>query len=310
MMQPPIRTLFATIAALGLGACSSTTEAERATVDEFEVAKQPRLTNQELMTQADRALDEYAKVVFGPNDFQAEFQQRNIEKFIAQLENDYRDDFFSMARDGEKPGKQAVAVAVLGFSNEPAALPTILSALGSGKEPVVANAVFALSVLKHPDTPPAPLARLIEDESVRIEARASAAWTLHEVQTRAIDPAPFETIWRRLLERPRGSVDPSILVSAIRGMGRLREARNAPLLETFLDHPTPKLREAACIALERCGSQDSWARIVERIEPAETNPNVRLAAQKALQALAGIPGEQYDAKAWRKVFQRKRTDAR
>jgi len=285
--------------------CSSAPDPDQKGIGErSQVDPLPRMTVDKMLDVADKALADYSQVINGPNTMRNVNAMGTVDRFMRQLEEDYRSELFSVARDMGKPVKQATAVAALGFSNAPDALPTILSALSSSDEPVVANAVFGLAILKHPDTPPGALAGIIDDESQRIEVRACAAWALYEIQAVSLKKQDILGIWTRMLQQPAETYDPTVLLSAVRGVGAGRDPQHARLIHPYLSHPTPKIREAACIAIERMGDQASWELLVKRLESSETNPNVRLAAQKALQALAGVADEQYDAKAWRRVFER------
>ena len=73
---------------------------------------------------------------------------------------------------------------------------------------------------------------------------------------------------------------------------------------SLLNHPTPKVRFNTAIALGRMNAQEHHAQLIEMLGPGESQPNVRLAARKALQALAGGVDRGYDTELWRREFER------
>jgi hypothetical protein len=66
------------------------------------------------------------------------------------------------------------------------------------------------------------------------------------------------------------------------------------------------VRINAAIALGRMNAQNQYEKLLELLSPAETVPNVRLAARKALQALAGGTDHGYEVELWRREFDRSR----
>ena len=196
-------------------------------------------------------------------------------------------------------------LAALGFSSRPEALDPILNAIHDDDPVIVTAAAFALGILKDSRTPPQALVALIDDRSLSEQSRIGAAWSLFQVQGALHDPAPVYRIWMRLLTEPQDELPPWIAVQALRGLSRSRTPENAGLVEPYVTSPTPLVREAAALCLGYLGNRDSYVVLLTRIGPRETNPNVRLAARKALQALAGNIDRGYDVSEWRRVFRTK-----
>lgn len=100
--------------------------------------------------------------------------------------------------------------------------------------------------------------------------------------------------------------DPEILTPVVRAVGLFRNPDHARFVEPLTRHRTPSVRMNAAIALGRMGNQASHKVLLKLIQPAETNPNVRLAARKALQALAGNIDAGYDVEMWKSLFARQK----
>jgi HEAT repeat protein len=208
----------------------------------------------------------------------------------------------SVRRDlAQNDWQRPIAIAALGFSDNPDALDPILNGLD---EPSTrSSAVFALSIRKDPRTPPRRLAAMIENDDVPSEIRANAAFALYEIQTAIIDQSPILAIWREMLEQPLGTYDPTILPSALRGLGLGHDPADADLIARYAVHPLPKIREATCIGLGELGDVSQYEVLLTLLDTSESNPNVRLAARVALKKLAGGEDRRYDVKQWRRVFE-------
>ena len=83
-----------------------------------------------------------------------------------------------------------------------------------------------------------------------------------------------------------------------------RDPERTDVVVKFASQPKPKIREATAIALGRMKNQETYAVLLTLLGVAEPNQNVRLAARKGLQALAGNVDAGYDVDEWRKVFDR------
>ena len=127
---------------------------------------------------------------------------------------------------------------------------------------------------------------------------------LYQIQTSVVDTSDILEFWKTTLDRPIAQTDPGILVSAVRGMGLSRDPELAGHVEKYVSDPTPQVRMAAAIALGRMQNEATHESLLLLLGPGETNANVRLAARKALQALAGGTDRGYSVDQWRKVFER------
>ncbi len=89
-------------------------------------------------------------------------------------------------------------------------------------------------------------------------------------------------------------------------LGLYRNPDHAQFMEPFTKHQTPTIRRNAAIALGRMGNQESHKVLLKMIGQRESNLNVRLAARKALQALAGNMDGGYDVEKWKTLFARRK----
>ena len=113
-------------------------------------------------------------------------------------------------------------------------------------------------------------------------------------------------ILRRPADKPNNRVDPAILTPVVRGLGLFRNPEHAKMMERYTTNPTPSVRRNAAVALGRMGNQESQEALLKMIGPHENNANVRLAARKALQALAGGLDGKYEVEKWKSFFKRKK----
>ena len=271
-------------------------------------AEQQRLINlqenfDKVLLDLDKAMDSYATAMLNSDFQRAERRATGIYEFIGKAVAKHFDSLVHAADDTTKPLYRARAVGALGFSERPEALDPLLNAVRDSDPVVATNAAFALGILKDPRTPPSVLADRVEDASLSNRERLGSANSLFQLQGALHDPSGIYPVWQRVLGEPAGEVDPFLLVVALRGLSRSRDAQHAKLAEGFIAHPTPMVREMSAICLGYLGDRDSHVVLLTRLEPQENNPNVRLAARKALQALAGNIDRGYDVGQWRKVFQ-------
>jgi len=200
---------------------------------------------------------------------------------------------------------QQIAMAALGFSNRQAALDPMLNGAASKDPKIAGNAVLGLAILGDSRTPPEVIARVMENKRFSEIVRTSAAWSLYRLQSKLVSTSAIIETWRQNLVGPidEGKID-GVLTSALRGVGLSRDRSLSKEVMRYASHPTPIVRMGAAIALGRLQDPSAVDVLLTLIEPAEQNPNVRLAARKSLQALAGGNDRGYDIKAWRELFQR------
>ncbi|MBL8724055.1 MAG: HEAT repeat domain-containing protein [Planctomycetes bacterium] len=212
----------------------------------------------------------------------------------------------SLAVDEREPAQRAIAVAALGFSGRPEVMPLLAQATQASDPVLVDRAVFGLAVLRAPATPPGLLAAVLADAKRTEASRTQAAWALYHLQDISERRPEIVAIWRNCLTEGAATLPAGVVVQAIRGLGADRDAQHIALVAKFLKHPVPKVREATAVALGRLNAQQHVDDLLAMISPAETVPNVRLAAQKALSALSGGEDHGYDIAEWRKTFDRGR----
>lgn len=307
----------ALLALLPLGACGSTptkagtpdpeleqqfAEAERDRADM--VARQEAFKR--ILTDFDMQLDFYARALNDAGSAKAETKAQKLHSHLNYRVLRHYPQFLRAAEDRSIPRNRAIALAALGFSERDDALTPILNGLSSDDHVVVSNATFGLAILQNPRTPPTYLARVIEDEQYSDSTRYGAAWALYRIQQEVVDKSEIRAIWRRILDKPIENVLPSTAMTAIRGLGKIGNPEDNDLVLRYASHPVPKVRQATGIAIARLGVQSSYTTLLALIGPAEDNPNVRLAARKALQRLAGGDHDaHYDVDEWRNIFKRK-----
>jgi len=286
-------------------------------------AEQRRRDFQNVLIRLDQGMESYSKARSNRGNLRADEQMEKLEKLIREMvldigpqevkagmprrepgENFRR--LQAVAADGSKPEEQAIALAALGFCGQTEMMPTILQGAQLADPVLVQRAVFGLAILRAPATPPGVLASIIENEKLGEMSRTQAAWALYEVQDVSDHKEQIVGVWKRLLTEKRDSLPAGVIVQAVRGLGLSRDKTQTELAASFLKHQVPKVREAAAVATGRLNAQTHVEDLLAMIGPSEAVPNVRLAARKALQELAGQDDYGYDVSAWRKAFDRGR----
>ncbi|HEX6811200.1 MAG TPA: HEAT repeat domain-containing protein [Planctomycetota bacterium] len=292
-----------------------------------------------VLVRLDQAIDSYVQALSNQGEMRADQQAERLERSIRDMvldqgsqkstiaggelrpepapgedpRSDERGANFrrlqALAADGSQPNQQAIALAALGFSEQLQMMPIILQGAQLSDPHVVDHAVLGLAMLRSPATPPGVLAAIVEKQDHPEDGRVQAAWALYRLQPMSNHGDEIQRIWRRFLTERKDSVPVGVLVTAVRGIGLARDPANGALVSGFLKHPTPRVRMAASVALARMNAQDHATDLIELLGPQETVQNVRLHARKALQDLAGGTDYGYDVKAWRKIFERSRSDA-
>ncbi|MGA1525154.1 MAG: HEAT repeat domain-containing protein [Planctomycetota bacterium] len=296
-----------------LAACSTTgsgtfdpeiEEAARLRQQEAAEAEARLAAPDRLITDLDKALHNYSQLRLSGASPRAEATAEKVEKFLVEQSLKHFDMLIRQANEAALPRNRAIAVAALGFSGRAEALDPLVNAAQEDDPEVVANAVFGLAMLSDRRTPPAVVIRVVRNESFDETVRNGAAWTLLQLQQAIVDPTEIVRVWLDLLERPAGTQPAGVLVSAVRGIGLTRDAAHAPTVIRLAADHTPLVRQAVAIALARMGAQDHVETLLALLGPGETNENVRLAARKALQELAGGADRKYDVEEWKRVFER------
>ena len=259
---------------------------------------------EQVLLDVDKMLDKYVQAVWQSGNERADALADTLQKTLRQIATDRFDELMRTASNPDLVGNRAIALGALGFSGHKEALDPLLTALRDPEPVIVHNAVFALGQLEDSRTPPGLLGDLIQKKSLPIDVRRGASWALMRVQPMLFDPESATPTWIAILEGRSSETDEGILIHAVRSVGLMRKRDYAKTVIPLLSHPTPKVRETAAVAAGRLQDPSAVEPLLALIGPAETNMNVKLAARKALKALAGGTDVGYDLAEWRKVFQR------
>lgn len=252
----------------------------------------------------DQAIDKYTAAWLTDELAPGEKLKEKLDPVIRRLTEKHFARLLTTADQRDYPAKRSIALAALGFSGRSEALDPLLNGARDESAEIPVAALFGLAILQDPNTPIAVLGNLMLDAKRTVEVRRNASLALMRVQEKAFEPQTAEALWIQVLERPLESEDHAVQMHAVRALGLRRNPEHAKHIERFASHPQPKVRVAAAIALGRMKNASSVAPLLALLGPVETNDNVRLAARKALQALAGGTDREYDVDAWRKVFDR------
>lgn len=314
MAAMPRSTPF--LLALVAAACGSAPKLPPGTYDPALVQSQKDLAAMDahqkdfnnVLLQLDTALDSYVRALSnkGVQTFDAE--RERLDKFLRQTvsgdppgSNTRR--LMALASDGSDRIHQGIALAALGFAEQPGVMPIILAGAQLKDPFLVDRAILGLAVLADPQTPPGIIAAAIDDPDHPEQGRILAAWTLFELQPNNLRGNEIIEVWKRILNGP-ATEHPLIVATAVRGLGLTRDAKYADLVVRQLANPTARVRMNAAIALGRMNAQSHYSELIALLGPAETVGNVRLHARKALQALSGGADRGYDEAQWRRLFER------
>ena len=267
---------------------------------EERMAMLPRVLND-----LDKALDKYAEAEMSSGNQRADDLASTLAKFITEMSQKHFHELVAAADQVDYPRNRAIAVAALGFSGRPEALDPLLNAAADENPEVASNAVFGLGILGDTRTPPSAIAAVMNNAELPETMRTGAAWALYKLQLALYEPTKVKPIWIAVLQEPLENTDPGVLVSALRGIGLLRDPEVVNVVAKYVSHPMPMVRQVTAISLGRIGSDQAVPVLLTLIGPSESNENVRLAGRKALQALAGGIDRGYDVVEWKKVFDRK-----
>ncbi|MCA8970291.1 MAG: HEAT repeat domain-containing protein [Planctomycetes bacterium] len=262
------------------------------------------------LVRIDKALDEYTTNVSKSENIVA---QRRADSLKTYLETQSRrfDRQLLEALGSDAARQRGIAAAALGFSGEDIAVEPLENALDDEEEFVRTNAALGLGQLASTATRIDGLVgRALDDKASALERRA-AAWALYRIQN-AMRPkgfvplrdGKFSKVWPALLAGNTLDKDGILTVQALRGLGMLRDPSTLEDAARYLSHPQALIRQAALVAVARTRNRKGAPMILPFLSTTEQNPNVRLAARKALKALTGDRVDyEYDTKQWRKEFQ-------
>jgi HEAT repeat protein len=309
-------TLLPLIALLGAACAGPAPEIRREPAPDLVTAEQQHRTADaarrdfnNVLLQIDQAMESYVGKLSNRGIPRADLDSERLEKFLREAvagkpPGTNTERLKVMAADGSDKTNQGIALAALGFAEGTDVMPIILQGAQLDDPLLVDRAILGLALRRDPNTPPGVIAAVIEDKDHPELGRIQAAWALCWLQETSYRVDEIVPVWRRILEQGE-QCHPLILVQAVRGLGLTRKADDAELVARFTAHPVAKVREAAAIALGRMNAQKHYEKLLELLGPGETTPNVRLAARKALQALAGGAVDRgYEINQWRREFDR------
>ncbi len=299
-----------------LAACASTDPEVRKEYDPaLEAEEQAKVAADALrrdfsnvLLQLDQAMDSYVKALSNSGVPRFDSERERLEHLLRDLVNgkpagSNTQKLIALAGDGTDPFFQGIALTALGFADRSDVMPVILQGAQLQDANLVDRAVLGLAILRDPRTPPGVVAAVMNDPKHPEQGRIGAAWALVTLQENSLHTDAIVPVWQQLLENSEND-HPLIVANAIRGLGLTRDPRYGELVGRYLTHPTPRVRFNAAVAIGRMNAQDQHEKLFDLLSPAETGPNVRLAARKALQALAGGVDRGYDVELWRLEFQR------
>ncbi|MEQ1633583.1 MAG: HEAT repeat domain-containing protein [Planctomycetota bacterium] len=261
-----------------------------------------------VLLQLDQALDIYVRAVSNAGIARYDTERDQLDRLLRQLvsgqpEGSNTHKLVALASDGSEPYFQGIALAALGFADRSDAMSVILQGAQLTDENLVDRAILGLAILRDPRTPPGVIARVVEDQKHNERGRIGAAWALVHLQENSLRSDEIVPVWLRVLEGDKDQ-HPLLLANALRGLGLTRDAKYAEDAAKFIGHPTPRVRMNAAVAIGRMNAQGQFEALLTLLGPGETVPNVRLAARKALQQLAGNVDRGYDVALWRREFER------
>jgi len=252
----------------------------------------------------DQAIDKYASAWLTTELSSSDRLREKLEQYLRGMVDRHLPRLLATADRRDLPAQRAISLAALGFSGRQEALDTLLNGARDDDPLIATAALFGLAVLHEPNTPPGVLGEIMTDAKKPVDVRRNASLALVKLQEHTFKPEAIEPYWEAVLAKPLDSEDSGIQVHALRGLGLRRNPAYAHYAEKFASHPHAMVRSAAAIAMGRMKNTSSVPTLLGLLGPAETNDNVRLAARKALQELAGGIDRYYDVAAWRKVFER------
>ncbi len=284
-------------------------------------AEQRRRNFQGVLVKLDQAMESYSQAMANRGSPRADQQITQLDKLIQEMVLDVGPKevkkgmaphepghnyqlLQAAAIDGSKPREQAIALAALGFSSQIDMMPIILQGAQLADQTLVDRAVFGLAVLRAPATPPGVIAAVVDNAKFSEASRTQAAWALYTLQEVSQRREEIVAAFRRFVTEKQDTMPAGVIVQSVRGLGLTRDPAHIEVLAVFLKSPVPKIRESAAVAMGRMNAQKHASDLIAMIGPQESVPNVRLAARKALQELAGQADYGYDVAAWRKAFDR------
>jgi hypothetical protein len=263
-----------------------------------------------VLVQLDHAMESYVRAVSNSGVPRYDVERERLDRLLRQLVSGdppgtNTQKLIALAGDGTDPWFQGIALAALGFADRSDVMPVILQGAQLGDPQLVDRAVLGLAILGDARTPPGVISKVALDENHHDEGRVGAAWALVVLQEKSNHVDQIIPVWLQILDGGPAE-HPLLVANAVRGLGLTRDTKYADRVTKCLEHPSPRVRINAAIALARMNAQREYEKLLSLLGPGETSANVRLAARKALQTLAGGVDHGYQIELWRREFERGR----
>ena len=305
--KPVARLILLALALVPLAACSSTGSAvdDRPLDERYNRPEPLDESTQAMMLKLDKLMNDWVMLTRESSSPSDDAKLERVDSYLREAATTEFDVLMEAAMSDVRL-QRATASAVLGFSGREEALDPLLNLARDDDPQISDNAVLSLAILGDPRTPPGVLASIAGDEERAPASRGQAAWALYSIQQNVIpeEQARYREVWLGLLGDRIDSEPDAMVAQVLRGLGYTRDESLREVVEPYLDHPTPRVRMATAVALGRFGDAAAAPALIERLGSKETNLNVRMAARKALQSLAGGVDRGYNRSEWERVFDR------
>jgi hypothetical protein len=306
------------ITALSLGGCSGVPEAGekdpaieqqyRQTQQEKEALRARQQDMNLILLRLDEALAEYVVARAQAENERAERRAEALKSYLDTMSRRHKGELLAMLDPSEPARRHAIAAAALGFADDDALVAPLLNLLTDREAYVRTNACLGLGQLARPVTPLDTLMEICRNPGEPIATRRAAAWALLRVQIAGGPAAAFRAFWPEILVGDPVTMDASLAVHALRGLGMLRDPSVLEPVARYFSHPQPLVRQAALVAAGRSRNRGAAPLLLASLSDTEPNLNVRLTARKALKALTGDRiDHEYDVAAWRREFDLEKT---
>ncbi|PIE23908.1 MAG: hypothetical protein CSA62_05815 [Planctomycetota bacterium] len=304
--------LLAALLLLGLSACSSRGESaakdpsiEKQFSETEKMRQEQKAREQQtgfLLKRFDDALNAYHHNLQLGSGQDIATKVESVRQLLEQEALRFQSQLLGFLRD-EEARPRWIAAAALGFSGDPKVMEALVVMLKDPVARVRESAALGLGQLAVPYTPLDALEERLFDPREELPVQRSVAWCLVRLQLAKAPAEPFRRIWPELLAGNLFRKDEILSLHGLHGLGLVGEQRFAAEAKRYLAHPRALLRQSALIALARCGTRENASDILPFLSQAESAPNVRLTARKALKHLTGNRVDHgFDLGAWRAEF--------
>jgi len=223
-------------------------------------------------------------------------------------------DFVSASRGEMGMRLQYAAVGALGFSARPQATNALLDRLADTDPQLVGNTLIALKIKADPETPLAPILKMVTANApaprryapLAVANIVEARWRTG----RGVDQAMQNTA-THVLSGVVADRDPYVRLHVAKALGALRGPGTFDLLMILMKDEEIRIRLAAAVGLERVGNPEGFPEVVLLLgdAPDELKPTVRDLLASYAGRLQGTPLDPQDVtrlglspQAWQRWF--------